>query len=156
MSESPDVFIYFNNSIIFFLSLCPSFLTSFSPLPLRVSLPVLVVFLAQVFAFAVSEEDCNSYPIYHFSATYIFVIFACQGGECKLSCGVVFPVATSFAAMNWRRVEMAFDLLLACIAFHITAQWSLLDSCVASTTGQVQFLIVQTSSSPWFTSTSTQ
>lgn len=68
------LFIYFNNSI--FWSLCPSFLTSFSPLPLRVSLPVLVVFLAQVFAFAVSEEDCDSYPIYRFSATAVPLIYS--------------------------------------------------------------------------------
>lgn len=68
------LFIYFNNSI--FWSLCPSFLTSFSPLPLRVWLPVLVVFLAQVFAFAVSEEDCDSYPIYRFSATAVPLIYS--------------------------------------------------------------------------------
>lgn len=68
------LFIYFNNSI--FLSLCPSFLTSFSTLPLRVSLSVLVVFLAQVFAFAVSEEDCDSYPIYRFSATAVPLIYS--------------------------------------------------------------------------------
>lgn len=149
ISERPDLFISFYLTFLFFLSLCPVVFTSFSPLFLCMPLAVLVVFLAQVFAFAVSEEDCDSYSIYHLCATAEKLIYSGHLPAEKANvnchrhcvpCGCILP----FNEFKARENGFLLSVVVHCVSNHSTVTATSLVCCIHTRS-------VQTSSVSRFT-----